>query len=91
MADPGHGGGSEMGGKAIPWGVVFASRTREAFTVRIHGRYRVVLPNGIVRLPADQAEDLVRHECARTSSWETSAGYGSPGASGGPTVITRRV
>ncbi|WHT22523.1 M48 family metalloprotease [Crossiella sp. CA-258035] len=52
-----------MGGAVVPE-VVFASACREAFTVRIGGRPRVVLPNGVLALPADEAEALLRHECA---------------------------
>ncbi|MCS7479388.1 M48 family metalloprotease [Umezawaea endophytica] len=52
-----------MGGRDVPL-VEFASATREAFTVRVRGRTRVVLPNGVLALPAAEANALLRHECA---------------------------
>ncbi|HWO64737.1 MAG TPA: M48 family metalloprotease, partial [Umezawaea sp.] len=52
-----------MGGRAVPL-VEFASAAREAFTVRVRGRTRIVLPNGVLALPAAEANALLRHECA---------------------------
>ncbi len=52
-----------MGGRDVPL-VEFASAAREAFTVRIRGRIRIVLPNGVLALPEGEANALLRHECA---------------------------
>lgn len=52
-----------MGGSAVPE-VVIATNCHEAFSVRVRGRVRIVLPRGIVSLPDDEAAAVLRHECA---------------------------
>ncbi|MFC4531064.1 hypothetical protein [Sphaerisporangium dianthi] len=53
--------------------VVFGSlRSREPFTVDRPGRARIVLPPGIVTLPSEQADAVIRHELAHVRAGDVT-------------------